>query len=122
MLPLSIKFILAHLVGDFLFQPDKWIEDKKERKHKSPYLYWHLFIHTVLLLITLQFDFHYWVGIVAVIISHYIIDLIKLNLNEKINSRILFFADQILHFMVIFGVIHCYFPFKMEATSIYLQY
>ena len=48
MLTLTIKFILAHLAGDFLFQPDKWIDDKKEGKHKSPYLYWHLLIHTVL--------------------------------------------------------------------------
>jgi len=119
MITLAIKFILAHLAGDFLFQPDKWIVDKKERKHKSPYLYWHLLIHTVLLLITLQFNFHYWLGITIIIVSHYIIDLLKLNLNGTINSRILFFADQILHFIVIFGVVHYYFPFEIDITSIY---
>lgn len=119
MLTLAIKFILAHLAGDFLFQPDKWIDEKKERKHKSPYLYWHILIHAVLLLITLQFNFHYWVGIVIIIISHYVIDLIKLNLNEKINSQILFFADQMLHFIVIFGVVYIYFPFEIDMTSIY---
>jgi hypothetical protein len=119
MLILAIKFVLAHLAGDFLFQPDKWIDDKKERKHKSPYLYWHLFIHTVLLLITLQFNFDYWIGIVTIIISHYIIDLIKLNLNEKINSQLLFFSDQTLHFIVIFGVVHWYYPFEIDVSSIF---
>jgi len=118
MLTLAIKFILAHLAGDFLFQSDKWIDNKK-KKYKSPYLYWHLLIHTVLLLVILQFNFHYWKGIILVIISHYIIDLIKLNLNEKINSRILFFSDQILHFIIIFGVVHYYAPFKINMTSIY---
>jgi hypothetical protein len=119
MLALTIKFILAHLAGDFLFQSDKWIDDKKEKKYKSPFLYWHLLIHLVLLLVTLQFNFHYWKGIVLIIISHYIIDVIKLNLNEKINSRILFFADQILHFTIILGAVHYYYPFKIDMSSIY---
>ncbi|MBC8295361.1 MAG: DUF3307 domain-containing protein [Pelagibacterales bacterium] len=119
MLTLAVQFTLAHLMGDFLFQSDKWIDDKKEKKHKSPYLYWHLLIHAILLLITLQFNFHYWQGIVLIIISHYIIDLIKLNLGGKINSRILFFSDQILHFIIISGVVHYYFPFKIDMTSIY---
>jgi len=35
MLALALKFILAHLVGDFLFQPNKWVEDKKAKKIKS---------------------------------------------------------------------------------------
>lgn len=119
MLTLAVKFILAHLAGDFLFQSDKWIDDKIQGKHKSPFLYWHLLIHTVLLLIILQFNFHYWIGMVIVIISHYIIDLLKINLNDKINARILFFADQILHFIVIIGVVHIYFPFKIEMACIY---
>ncbi len=119
MLTLTIKFILAHLMGDFLFQPDKWIEYKKERKYKSKYLYWHLLIHTISLLFTLQFNFNYWEGIVFVIISHYIIDLIKLYLDKKVDSRVLFFADQILHFIVIYIVIHYYYPFKINIASIY---
>ncbi|MCF6182471.1 DUF3307 domain-containing protein [Lutibacter sp.] len=119
MLTLAIKFILAHLMGDFLFQPNKWVKHKKKRKYKSKYLYWHILIHTVLLLIALQFNFNYWKGIIIVIISHYITDLVKLYLNKKVDSRILFFADQILHFIVITGVIYYYYPFKIDLTSIY---
>ncbi len=119
MLALAIKFILAHLAGDFLFQADNWIDDKKEKKHKSPYLYWHLLIHSVLLLVTLQFNLHYWKGIVLIIISHYIIDVIKLNLNEKINLRTLFFGDQILHFIIIMVAVHFYYPFTIDISSVY---
>lgn len=119
MLTLAIKFILAHLAGDFLFQPDKWIKHKKKGKYKSKYLYWHILIHTVLLLITLQFNFNYWKGIILVIISHYIIDLLKLCLDKKVNSRILFFTDQILHFIVIAGVVHYYNPFNVNLSSVY---
>lgn len=119
MLTLAIKFILAHLAGDFLFQSDKWIKHKRQGKYKSKYLYWHILIHTVLLLITLQFNFKYWKGIVLVIISHYIIDLIKLSLDKKINSQVLFFTDQILHLIVIAGVIQSYHPFKVNLSSVY---
>ena len=119
MLTLTIKFILAHLLGDFLFQPDKWIENKKKKKYKSPYLYWHLLIHTISLLVILQFNIYYWKGILLVIVSHYIIDLLKLSLDKKINSRVLFFADQTLHFIVISGVVHYYYPFKIDIASIY---
>ena len=119
MLTLAIKFILAHLAGDFLFQPDKWIKHKKKGKYKSKYLYWHILIHTVLLLVTLQFNFNYWKGIVLVIISHYIIDLLKLYLDKKVNSQILFFTDQILHFIVIASVVHYYNPFNVNLSSVY---
>ncbi|MFT4575995.1 MAG: hypothetical protein ACI9SI_000911 [Polaribacter sp.] len=119
MLTLAIKFILAHLAGDFLFQPDKWIKHKKKGKYKSKYLYWHILIHTVLLLVTLQFNFNYWKGIVLVITSYYIIDLLKLCLDKKVNSRILFFTDQILHFIVITSVVHYYNPFNVNLSLVY---
>ncbi|MDC9722406.1 MAG: DUF3307 domain-containing protein [Urechidicola sp.] len=119
MLALAIKFILAHLMGDFLFQPDKWIANKKKKKHKSPYLYWHLLIHIVLLLIILQFNFYYWKAITLIIISHYIIDLIKLNLDAKVSTQILFFIDQALHIMVILCAVYLYYPFNINITAFF---
>jgi hypothetical protein len=119
MLILATKFILTQVAGDFLFRPDKWIKHKKKEKYKSKYLFWYILIHTVLLLVTLQFNFNYWKGIVLVIISHYIIDLAKLSLDKKINSRILFFTDQILHFIVIASVVHYYNPFSVNLSLVY---
>ncbi|MBP8155648.1 MAG: DUF3307 domain-containing protein, partial [Leadbetterella sp.] len=35
-----LKLTLAHLLGDFMFQPDKWIENKNRKTYKSKYLYY----------------------------------------------------------------------------------
>lgn len=58
-------------------------------------------------------------AIALIAVSHFIIDLLKLNLNEKLNQRSLFVLDQIAHLAVIFGVVYCYEPFHVELSSIY---
>ncbi|HMQ44993.1 MAG TPA: DUF3307 domain-containing protein, partial [Mariniflexile sp.] len=78
MLTLALKFIVAHLMGDFLFQPDTWIAHKKKKKHASKYLYAHIAIHSGLLILALQFNFSYWLGMLLIIGSHYGIDVAKL--------------------------------------------
>lgn len=30
MIVLTLKLILAHILGDFVFQPDSWVKDKKK--------------------------------------------------------------------------------------------
>lgn len=111
MLTLLLKFLLAHLIGDFLLQPNKWVQEKEQKKQYSIYLYLHVLIHALTLIILLGFDFSYWLGIVLVVGSHYMIDLIKLKLNTTVNQRFLFFADQLLHAAVFIGVVHFYEPF-----------
>ena len=59
MLILTLKFILAHLIGDFALQPASWIKNKHEKQHKSPYLYLHIVVHFILLLVLLQFNTKY---------------------------------------------------------------
>ncbi|WP_350285897.1 DUF3307 domain-containing protein [uncultured Croceitalea sp.] len=119
MLVLSLKLVLAHLMGDFLLQPDQWVNHKKEKREKSKYLYWHITVHALLLVLVLQFDLSYWFGILSLIVSHYVIDLLKLYLNRKVNSQLLFFADQILHFAVIAGVVCYYYPFQLSLGILY---
>jgi hypothetical protein len=43
-----IKLILAHLIGDFILQSDRWIEDKEKKKWRSPFLGVHAGIHFIL--------------------------------------------------------------------------
>ncbi len=116
MLELCLKILLAHILGDFIFQPNKWVKDKIEKKHKSPYLYWHILIHALLLILVLNFEWKYYIGFIAIISSHYIIDLLKLNLTGKANSRWLFFIDQCLHILVIIAVAYAYHPIKFSMT------
>ncbi|MHB1105807.1 MAG: DUF3307 domain-containing protein [Lutibacter sp.] len=119
MLILTLKLVLAHIIGDFLLQPDSWIKDKESKKIKSSYLYWHLTVHLLALLIVLQFNLKYSIGILGIVISHYFIDLIKINLNNKLNKRLLFFSDQFLHFSAIITVVYFYEPFTIEFSKVY---
>ncbi|MEH6538284.1 MAG: DUF3307 domain-containing protein [Psychroserpens sp.] len=111
MLVLFIKLILAHLIGDFLFQPEKWVKHKNKHKHKSKYLYLHMLVHVAALMLVLLFDTSYWLGFLIIIISHYSIDVLKLHLRTKKNSRWLFAFDQLAHLIVIALVVNIYAPY-----------
>ncbi len=105
-----LTILLAHLLGDFGLQPAKWVKDKMQHKHRSPKLYFHIGIHALLLLILLGFDFQYWLGILIIVVSHLLIDILKIKLQGKYSNRLLFFGDQFLHILVLIGVTQIYFP------------
>tara|TARA_R110002050_G_scaffold24083_2_gene64234 strand:- start:24535 stop:25257 length:723 start_codon:yes stop_codon:yes gene_type:complete len=119
MISLLLKLLVAHTIGDFVFQPDKWVEDKKQRKHKSKYLYFHLLVHAFALILALQFNFKYWLAILLIVASHFIIDLMKLKFDNKINARQLFALDQAAHILVILGVVYIYEPFQINISLVY---
>ena len=101
---LVLKLILAHFIGDFVLQPAAWVEDKYKRKASSKYLYLHLGIHALALLVLLQFEH---LGAIALIVgSHFLIDLAKIHLTGPKNYRWMFVLDQLLHLLVLFGVAH----------------
>ncbi|XCF07553.1 DUF3307 domain-containing protein [Tamlana crocina] len=118
MLTFAIQLILAHLIGDFLLQPQKWVNHKETHKYKSKFLYLHILVHVFALIIILQFNFKYGLGIAIIAVSHYIIDLIKLLLKSRFNNRLLFGLDQLAHFIVIALVVHIYYPFSVDLISI----
>ena len=119
MLTLAIKLILAHAIGDFLFQPTNWVIHKETHKHKSKFLYWHILIHTMALMVILQFNFKYWLAIAIIPVSHYIIDVVKLHLKSKINNRLLFGLDQLAHLIVIALVIKIYQPYTIQTDLLF---
>jgi hypothetical protein len=96
-----LKLILAHILGDFFLQPQKWVKDKEKKKLKSKWLYIHITIHIALMFL-LVWDFSYWLLILLIGASHFIIDALKLLLQKKKTKRFYFFADQILHIVAIF--------------------
>ena len=100
---LFLKFLLAHILGDFIFQSEKWVKDKEEKKIKSLKLYFHICIHALLLFSLLQFNLQeYWLGFLIIIFSHFIFDVTKLYLQKKKTKRNWFFMDQFLHVLVLF--------------------
>ena len=119
MLTLAIKLILAHIIGDFILQPQKWVLHKETHKNKSKFLYWHILVHFLVLIIILQFNFNYWLGILIIVISHYIIDVTKLLLKPKFNNRLLFGLDQLAHFLIIALVIKIYIPYNFNFETLF---
>ncbi|MCB0383164.1 MAG: DUF3307 domain-containing protein [Psychroserpens sp.] len=121
MILLTLKLLIAHIVGDFVLQPNRWVNDKKAKKHKSKFFYLHGLVHFIALLVLLQFDWSYWPYIVAIVISHLIIDLIKLNLEKKVNARLLFTLDQLLHIIIIAVVVYFKNPYPINLGNLYTK-
>ncbi|MFC4740850.1 DUF3307 domain-containing protein [Flavobacterium ponti] len=114
---LFTKLLLAHLIGDFILQPNKWVLDKEKKKEKSIYLYLHTALHLVLMLIFVaEVDFIIYGILLAV--SHGIIDFIKLKFQKKKTKRIWFSVDQVLHLVMIFIVVLVYKNARIDFQNI----
>jgi hypothetical protein len=100
---LLTKLILAHLLGDFVFQPAKWVEKKEIKKYRAWQLYAHAIIHGLLIILLLQ-DFNFWVPTLIIAISHLVIDALKLVVQKDNTKRSWFMIDQVLHLGVILSV------------------
>ena len=101
---LLLKLLLAHLLGDFIFQPHKWVEDKQRKMWTSPYLYLHVFIHFVLIMV-LVWDMGFWRNALLLTGIHMLIDVFKIDLSNKKN---IFLIDQALHIITIVAFWYIY--------------
>lgn len=119
MVELALKLIIAHVLGDFVLQPDRWVRDKRQKKHKSGFLYYHLLIHLLTTCVLLQFKTSYWPIIVTIVLSHFLIDLIKLNLDESKHGKLYFILDQIAHLIVIGILVYIYEPYRLNFKVLY---
>jgi hypothetical protein len=101
---ITLKIILAHLIGDFLLQPTHWVNHKNKYLLKSKFLYLHILIHIVLLFLVLEAK-HFDI-IFIITSSHLLIDSIKLYIQKKYSDkeRLWFFLDQFFHIISIISV------------------
>lgn len=105
-LPLLLLLLLAHILGDFVFQGAAWVDERYERHHRSKRLYAHAAIHTALslaVLWSLLTPSWHLLGLAAIIgITHLAIDLAK---SYTPPGRLSWFVvDQFLHLSVLAGV------------------
>lgn len=119
MMGMTLKLLIVHLLGDFALQPDSWVTAKNKNRYKSRYLYFHVGIHALLLLVLFRFDWQYWPLFAGSISSHFIFDLLKLQLNGKMNSRLLFALDQVAHLSVIALLVYFYQPFRLDFDVLF---
>lgn len=113
---LALKLILAHFIGDFVLQPAHWVEDKLQKKGRSKYLYFHIGVHLLALLLILQF--RYLGAVACIVVTHLLIDLGKLYLTNKKNYRWLFVLDQVLHLLVIVAMVYWIEQFPVDFSGI----
>ena len=93
----------AHLLADFIFQPQNWC-NLKEKKVISKVHFYHaviVFVCSWILSISISF----WWAALLIALFHWAIDLMKGYLfQKKIWKNKLFFIDQVLHLAVIAGI------------------
>lgn len=101
---LVLRLLLAHLIADFLLQPNSWVKDKNEKGIRSFKLLLHILVVTGVSTI-LTIDFFVWQIPVFIFVLHYLIDLLKIYFRTpKANDLLWFIADQFLHIISIIGV------------------
>lgn len=113
-----IKLLLAHLVGDFFLQSNKWVAEKEKKKLASSKLYLHVAIHVVLVFLVMA-DFGAGGLALSIGVLHYIIDAFKLLFQREKTKRFWFFLDQILH---VVSVVFCWYVFYKPYISFAFLY
>lgn len=91
-----IKLLLSHFLTDFFLQRKTWIQDRKQKKWGSGYLYLHTLITAVVA--WLMIGWNYWVVALIILITHTLIDGWKSYMKDSAGY---FLADQFLHITVI---------------------
>ena len=113
---LLLQLLIAHLAGDFFLQSNNLVNKKEQLKWRSGFLYIHIVIHFVLMLL-LTADIHFWKYALAIALLHLVIDGCKLQFQTSETKRTWFIADQILHVIVIVAawIIHQQIEFDLSA-------
>ncbi|NQX78341.1 DUF3307 domain-containing protein [Gilvibacter sp.] len=95
---IGVQLLLAHVLTDFVFQTKAAVVHKQAKKAKSWFLYLHALLAGILTYLLLQQWTSFSVPIV-VTVTHFFIDLWKLNKKED-NLRV-FLLDQMFHLLVL---------------------
>lgn len=104
--------LIAHFLADFTFQSADWANKKTE---KFRYLLGHALVYAILLatatLVCIPAN-NAWLPIGIIVLSHFIIDGIRILLDKHTQSKLVHFAsfviDQALHIGIIYLVCHIF--------------
>lgn len=110
--------LILHFIGDFYFQTSRVAKCKnanigencngcKSCKTKALFNNKFVIVHTLLYAVPFLFLFSMtkWttalITIAAVLVSHYVIDLVSCCLNKKLKQTLVFVVDQLLHTVIL---------------------
>jgi len=94
---LVAQLFAMHVIGDFLLQPDRWVQSRNEKHFRSRYLYFHALVH-ILLALPFTGVSRWWLALL-IGLGHLTFDGLKSYF--KRNDLIAFCIDQLLHFLVV---------------------
>ena len=117
-LKLFLLQFCAHLLADFVFQP-QILSDKKSSKVFSINQLWHFLIVAIFSYL-LSFDLGFWPAAMLIAFLHLITDMLKSWLGLKFKGRNYFFADQLIHIIVILLV--TYFYYSIVDVHQYIEF
>lgn len=113
---LFIQLLLAHLIGDFILQPNSWVIAKEHKKIRAYQLYLHALIHALLILL-LTGNWRFWPWALLLSIIHLLIDITKITFQKEENKRAFFFYDQAAHLISIILIWVIYTQFNFEIFN-----
>lgn len=113
---LFLKLLLAHLLGDFLLQPKAWVDSKMQLKLRSAFIYVHVFIHLILIMVLAANEMPFYMAF-PIAFSHLLIDLIKIYSSTEKTMAFWFVLDQLMHLSVLILVAEWYDPFLEDIIS-----
>ena len=105
---LFLSLALAHIIGDFYLQTDKYCQQKESKQFRSWFLYAHgIIIGLLSWMIVPYCNFGVWTLLITV--SHFAIDAIKIHCSKGLWS---FVIDQLLHMGILIAISNIYKPAK----------
>ena len=130
-----LNLLVAHFIGDFYCQCKRMCDKKITEgcRCRCPTIFWHSVIIAVLSMLVL-WDWEAWKVVLAILVSHYIIDWGKSFISRMCNLTIvengkvkdgknarfrlwLFLSDQFLHIVAIFAFVNWLGDFSWESSK-----
>ncbi|WP_027382934.1 DUF3307 domain-containing protein [Epilithonimonas caeni] len=117
---LILLIITSHLLGDFVFQSNKMVIDIDIKRYKSKYLYLHILIHFLIIVILTGFKKEYLLPALILSLSHLLIDILtKLYLKNQVNGITNLIIDQALHLISISVFIYYFHKYTIDYIEIF---
>lgn len=109
-----IRILIAHFVGDFLFQTSGLAKDKREKKWKSKWLYIHALIYSIFVYVAFSsWSQAFWL-IPAFFITHLFIDGFKVRAKD---NALNFLLDQAAHLLILIAIWTSVTPGSLELIN-----
>lgn len=120
----------AHLLADFIFQPQRWCDLKEKRIISKIHFYHAIIVFVCSWVLSFSFSFSFWWAALLIALFHFVVDLTKGYLfQKKIWRKTLFFIDQTLHLAMITGIVYWFsrnqwldFPFTISINSVFIVF